>query len=217
VPLQEELAMTDNRFVMTHNPHVDPHTRYVLRDGGLEAARTVYLMAMLGIASRLFFIYACAHRISVARTVLGLPEANGKLDLTGRSDAADLVTRARDADSMVTLAVWVTVIVLILYLLAWVSLARRTKRGDPLPAAVNHNRAIRIAGRIYILTGLVSTIARKAFTPGPDPSPTDQVRAAMHGDTATIGLQMAVIASLLLVALATRRELDKAYSVGRIG
>ena len=122
--------MTDNRFVLTHDPHMDPHAGHVPGDGGLETVRNLRRMALLGIATRLFFIYACASRISVARTVLSLPVTNGKLDLTGRSDAVDLMTRAHDADGTVTFALWATVIILVLYILAWVALGRRGKRGD---------------------------------------------------------------------------------------
>src|SRR5579859_7670670 len=103
--------MTDNSPMMTRGLYVDPHATVVQRDGGLETARALRLMAVLGIASRLFFIYASANRISVSHALLGLIGANGEVDLSDQRDVADLVSRGHDADGLVTFALVVSAIV----------------------------------------------------------------------------------------------------------
>jgi hypothetical protein len=212
--------MTDyyNRIPANRDRRVDPYNAIVRLDGGIEAARMLRLTALLGIATRLFYIYASANRISVTHALLGLLNANGRTDLNGEPDGgAGLAARAYDADALVTIALVVSVIVIILFVLALVSLGRRKKRGDAFAAAVDKNRAVRLASRFYLLVVVSSIIARNAFNPGPAASPADRLHTLLDSDTATIGLQIAVIAILLMIALTIGRELGKARAGGRIG
>lgn len=63
----------------------------------------------------------------------------------------------------------------------------------------------------------LNVIARNAFRPSPGASPAERLHTLLDGDTATIGLQIAVIAILLMVSLATSREIGKARAGGRLG
>jgi hypothetical protein len=207
-----------SRFPANHGRQVDPYNAVVRPDGGIEAARMLRVTALLGIATRLFYIYASAHRISVTHALLGLLTANGQIDLSGQPGGAGaLVAHAHDADALVTIALVASVIVIILFILALVSLGRRKRRGDEVAAAVDKNRAIRLASRCYLLVVVASIITRSAFNPGPGASPADRLHTALDGDTATIGLQVAVIAILLIFTLAIGREIGKARAAGRIG
>src|SRR5215472_8551672 len=109
--------MTDyySRFPTNRDRRVDPYNAIVRPDGGIEAARMLRVTALLGIATRLFYIYASANRISVTHALLGLLNANGRIDLNGQPDGGgDLVGRADDADALVTIALVASVIVIIL-------------------------------------------------------------------------------------------------------
>lgn len=204
--------------IPTNRDPIEPYNAIVAPDGGIEAARMLRVTALLGIATRLFYIYASANRISVTHTLLGLVNANGRIDLSGQPDGgAGLVAQGHDADTLVTIALVASLIVIILFVLALVSLGRRKKRGDAFAAAVDKNRAVRLASRFYLLVVVSSIIARNAFNPGPGASPADRLHTLLDGDTATIGLQIAVIAVLLIMALAIDREIGKARAAGRIG
>jgi hypothetical protein len=109
-----------------------------------------------------------------------------------------------------------SLIVIVLFVLALVSLILRRKRGDAAAAATGRNRAIRLAGRLYLLVAVSSVVARNVLDPSPDASPADRLQTLLDGDTATIGFQIA-IAILLVIALATGREIDQARAEGRIG
>lgn len=212
--------MTDyySRIPANRDHRVDQYAAAVRPDGGIEAARMLRLTALLGIATRLFYIYASANRISVTHALLGLLNANGRIDLSGQPDGgAGLVTQGHDADALVTIALVASVIVIILFVLALVSLGRRKKRGDEFAAAIDKNRAVRLASRFYLLVVVASITARNAFNPGPGASPADRLHTLLDGDTATIGLQIAVIATLLIFTLAIGREIGKARAAGRIG
>ncbi len=211
--------MIDNsQFLADRGRGIDPYTANMRLDGGIEAARMLRVTALLGIAARLFYIYASANRISVTHALLGLLDANGRIDLNGQPDGgADLVARGSEADALVTIASVASLVAIILFVLALVSLVRRKKRGDAFAAAIDKNRAVRLAGRFYLLATVVSVIARNAFNPSPNASPAHRLHTLLNGDTATIGLQIAVIAVLLVIALATGREIGKAHAEGRIG
>jgi hypothetical protein len=211
--------VTDNFHVLANRDRrVDPHTATVRLDGGIEAARALRITALLGIATRLFYIYASANRISVTHTLLGLLNANGRIDLYGRPDGgADLLARGNEADALVTIGLVASLVVVILFVLALVSLGRRKKRGDAFAAVIAKNRAVRLAGHFYLLAAVLSVIARNALNPSPDASPADRLHTLLDGDTATIGLQISVIAVLLIIALATGREIGKARAGGQIG
>jgi len=197
---------------------VDPYNATVRLDRGIEAARMLRVTALLGIATRLFYIYASANRISVTHTLLGLLNANGQIDLSGQPDGGgNVLAQAHDADTLVTTALVASVIALILFVLALISVARRKKRGDAFAETIDRNRAIRLASRSYVVVVVASTIARNAFNAGADASPTDRLHTLLDTDTATIGLQVAVIAILLVYTLAIGREIGKARAAGRIG
>jgi hypothetical protein len=209
--------MTDynSRFPANRNRRADPYNTVVRLDYGIEGARTLRVAALLGIATRLFYIYASASRISVTHTLLGLVGANGQIDLSSQPDGgASLVAQGHDADTLVTAALVASVIVIILFVLALGSLGRRKKRGDAFAAAIDKNRAIRLASRGYLLIVVASIVARSAFSPGPGASPADRLHTLLDGDTATIGLQIAVITVLLLFTLAIGREIGKARAEG---
>lgn len=211
--------MTDRRHLMMNRDRpVDPYTSSMWLDGGIEAARMLRVTALLGIAARLFYVYAGVNRISVTRTVLGLLDADGRVNLNGRTDGGlGLVVRGHDADALVNIALAVSLVVLILFFLAMVSLLRRKKRGDAVAAAIDKNRAVRLAGGCYVLAAVASVIARTAFSPSPDASPADRLHTLLDSDTVTIAFQLAVIAVLVLITLATGREIGRARAAGRIG
>ncbi|MBO0867214.1 MAG: hypothetical protein J2P15_01490 [Micromonosporaceae bacterium] len=214
--------MFDNSYIATNRDRrVEPHARL---DAGFESARLVRFVALLAIATRLFYIYASANRISVTHTLLGLfnanatLDANGRLDLTGQPDGgAGLLGRAHDADALVTIAVVASVIGIILFVLALFSLSRRKKRGDAVATAIDSNRGARIAGRVYVLVAIVAVIARNAFNPSPGAPPVDRLHTLLAADTATIGFQILVIGILLAIALAAGREIRRARAGGRTG
>jgi hypothetical protein len=205
--------MTDyyGRIPPDRGRRVDPYNAVVRLDGGIEAARMLRVTALAGIATRLFYIYASANRISVTHALLGLLNANGQIDLSGQPDGGGgLAAQAHDADTLVTIALVASVIAIILFVVALISLGRGKKRGDALAAAIDKNRAVRLASRFYLLVVISSITARNAFNPGPDASPADRLHTLRDGDTATIGLQIAVIAILLVFTLAIGREIGKA-------
>src|SRR5215470_344561 len=129
--------MADLTHLMADRLHpVDPHT--VRLDDGVEAVRMLRVTALLGIATRLFYIYASAQRISFTHTLLGMLDANGHLVLTGRTDGgAGLVVQGNDADGMVNIAFWVSAIAFVLFVVALVSLIRRRRRGDAVAVSIN--------------------------------------------------------------------------------
>jgi hypothetical protein len=204
-----------SRFPANRGRQADPYNAIVRLDGGIEAARMLRVTAVLGIATRLFYIYASANRISVTNSLLGLLSGSGRIDVSGQPDGgAGLMAQAHDADALVTIALVASVIVIVLFVLALVSLGRRKKRGDGFAAAIDKNRAVRLASRFYLLVVVASIIARNAFNPSPGASPADRLHALLDGDTATIGLQIAVIAILLIFTLAIGREIGKARAIG---
>jgi amino acid transporter len=172
-------------------------------DAGMEAARAVYIAALVGIASRLFLIFACARRILFARNVL-----NG---------GAATQSQAYDADSLVKTATFVNFVVVVVFVLTLVSLSRRRKRGDALAAAVDKSRAVRIAGRLYLLAALASVFLRNAFQPNPDASRETRIQTLIDGDYASIALQAVVIGFLVVIALVVHREIRRARAAGRVG
>jgi hypothetical protein len=196
----------------------DPYNATVRLDRGMEAARMLRVTALLSIATRLFYIYASANRISVTHTLLGLLNANGQIDLSGQPDGGvNVLAQAHDADTLVTTALVASVIVIILFVLALISVARRKKRGDAFAETIDRNRAIRLASRSYVVIVVASTIARNAFNAGANASPAGRLHTLLDADTATIGLQVAVIAILLVYTLAIGREIGQARAAGRIG
>lgn len=189
----------------------DPYTSAMPIGGGMEAARMVRLMAFVGIAARLFAIYASANRISVCHTLLGTLDANGELNPTNRADAFALTSRAHDADSYVTLALVASLITIVLYLMALGSLTRRRKHGDTLAASVAANRAIRFAGRLYLVAAVCAAVLHSAFKPASDAMPTIRLNDVIGGDIGNMVLQLLVITFLLIVAVTVGREMDSAY------
>jgi hypothetical protein len=150
------------------------------------------------------------NRISVSHTLLGLLDSNGELDLTGRPDRVALASRANDADSMVRLALVLVLATTALYLMALISLSRRRKRGDAVAAAVSSSRAIRFAGRLYLVAALCAVGVRSAFTAASDAMPTVRLDDVIGADATNIGIQLLVIAFLLIVALAVGRIVSNA-------
>ena len=197
---------------MTRDYRPDPHTADVRVYRGVEVAQMVRLMAFAGIAARLFVIYASANRISVCHTLLGVPVVNGSLDLGDRADAVALASRAHDADSLATLSLVASLITIALYLMTLFSLNRRRKRGDALAAAINANRAVRFAGRLYLVAALCAVALRSAFKPAADAVPSVRLDDVVGGDVANIGVQLLVITFLVVVALAVSREIDRLRS-----
>ncbi|NUP53368.1 MAG: hypothetical protein HOW97_39510 [Catenulispora sp.] len=211
--------MSDNSYLTNRVPRIEPSPVALIRDGGYEAASALRLLAVLSIGARLFLTYASANRISVVHSILvqvpaDTPVVNGKFDLTGRPGAADVIAQAHDADGLVVFAWVVTIIMLILFLVALSSVHRRRKR-DTLAAAIDRNRAVRFAGRLYLIPTVGSGAAQSAFKAGPHPTPLDQLHRTSHIDVTNIVLQMFVLAFLLLIALATHREMRDATAVPR--
>jgi hypothetical protein len=204
--------MFNNGSMTNRAPRPDQHQYADLVPGyaGFETARLLRTMALAGIAARLFYIYASANRISITHTLLGLIGPDGRLDPTNQPDALALAAHARDADGLVTFALVVSVVAMVLFLLTWFALSRRKKRGDTLAAAVDRNRGVLIAGRMYAVLAIANVALRNAFTPSATASPTDRLHAVANADTANICFQIGVIVFLLIVALATGREMTRA-------
>ena len=89
--------------------------------------------------------------------------------------------------------------------------------GDTLAAAIDTNRAVKFAGRPYALAVTVNVGMRQAFQQNTDAPSADRIHTLIDGETATIGLQVMVIAFLLIIALAVSREMDEASTIGRTG
>jgi hypothetical protein len=210
--------MNDNsRVLRSRDRRVDEYTTATHLDRGIEAARMLRVTALLGVATRLFYIYASANRISVTHALQGLLDANGRVDLNGQPHTLDLVAQANDADGLVNIAVVASIVGIVLFVLALISLGRRKKRGEEVAAAVDKNRAVRLAGRFYVLVAVAAVVARNALNPSPEASPADRLHKLLDADAATVGLQIAVIAILLVVTVATGREIGRARAAGRIG
>jgi heme/copper-type cytochrome/quinol oxidase subunit 2 len=210
--------MNDNSHVLRdRDRRADAYTAAAHLDGGIEAARMLRVTALLGIATRLFYVYASVNRISVTHALLGVLDANGRVDPTGQPHALDLVAQANDADGLVNIAIVASIIGIVLFVLALISLGRRKKRGDEVAGAVDKNRAVRLAARFYVLVAVAAVVARNVLNPSPEASPADRLHRLLDADAATIGLQIAVVVILLIVTVATGREVGKARAAGRIG
>jgi len=182
----------------------------------MEAARALRAVALIGIVTRLLFIAASAHRIAFSHKALGLFDANGQFDPHGGTEnGIDLMDQAHTTDGLVTDAAIVAFIMTLLYIVAALVLNWHRKRGDELAAAINGNRAIRFGGRLYTLAALCSAAATNAFKPVPGTSTPDKLDLLMQGDAVTIGLQVLVIAFLLIATLAVSREIDVARNINR--
>lgn len=196
----------------TRGYRMDPYTRAVRMDAGMAAARTVRTLAFAGVAARLFAIYASAHRVSVSQTFLDAIGADGRIDITERPDALSLVSRARDADSTVTVAFIVVVSTFVLYIIALIALAVRAKRGDALARSVTSSRAIRNAQRLYLLAAIGAVALTNLYKPSSDAPPRERLDDLMGQDVGNICVQLLVIAFLLILGLTVNRKIDAAYT-----
>jgi hypothetical protein len=186
---------------------------YLYADVGVDTARLLRVVTLVSIATRLLLIFACAKRISLAHNVLSMLDASGRTNLSG-DGAADLVAQAQGADALVGLALVLTGIVLLIFVVALVMLGRRRRRGDAVATAIHKSRAVRLAGPGYVVVAIGSVIVTNALRPGAGASPVDRLHALLHGDTATIGIQFAVVVILLLITLVTHREIARARVAG---
>lgn len=211
--------MSDYGHLAGHrSPRMEPGSGAMLmRDGGYEAARMLRGLAVISIGARIFLTYASANRISVVHRLLSEVPAdtlvvNGSFDLNGLPDATDLISSAHDADGLVTFAWVVTIGALVLFLLASIGVHRRRKR-DTLAAAIDGNRAIRFASRLYLVPTIGSGVAQNVLRSSSDMTPWDRLHHSTDIDATNIVLQLFVIAFLLIVALATGRELRAASTI----
>lgn len=173
---------------------------------GQDAVRAVRTTVLIGIAIRVFYIYACANQVAVGYRVLGFTDSAGQLTVSGPT-AYDLAGQANDADGLVKFALWAGVAAVVLFILASISVMRRKRRGEPVAVAFDQNRAVRLAGRLYGVVAVLAAPMRTAFAPDPKRTPAAQVHTVIEGAEATIVLQILVIAFLTLVAMAATREL----------
>jgi len=173
---------------------------------GEDAVRAVRTTVLIGIAVRLFFIYACANQISVGYRALGFTDPSGQLTVSGKT-AYDLAGEADDADGLARLGLWAGVGAVVLFIIASISVLRRKRRGEPVAVAFDQNRAVRLAGRLYGVVAVLAAPIRTAFTPDPNGTPAARVHTAIEGAEATIVVQILVIALLTLIAMAANREL----------
>lgn len=191
---------------------VDPYTRAVRMDTGMAAARAVRTLAFAGVAARLFAIYASANRISVSQTLLDAIGPDDRLAISNRLDAASLISRARDADSLVTYAFILVIGTFVLYLAALVTLTVQAKRGDSLARSITTSRAIRRAQILYLLAAVGAVALQNGFKAPSDAPPRVRLDDVMGQDAGNIGLQLVVIAFLLILGLTVNRKIDAAYT-----
>lgn len=158
-------------------------------------ARWLVVLAVAGIVARLLIVAACGNRISFADNLL--------------SGGTGTVDDAKRADDLVTAASVVSIVVFFAFLGVLIAVGRRARRGDALCAAVNSNPMVKLTGRVYLISILVSLFLRGAFKQDDSASAEDQIRNVMHGDWATIVLNAVVIAFLVVVTVVTRREVAK--------
>lgn len=158
-------------------------------------ARWLVVLAVAGVVARLLIVAACGNRISFADNLL--------------SGGTGTVDDAKRADDLVTAASVVSIVVFFAFLGVLIAVGRRAKRGDALCTAVNSNPMVRLTGRVYLISILVSLFLRGAFKQDDSASAEDQIRNVMHGDWATIALNAVVIAFLVVVSVVTRREIAK--------
>ncbi|MEY9929615.1 uncharacterized membrane protein YjfL (UPF0719 family) [Catenulispora sp. GP43] len=173
---------------------------------GEEAVRAVRTTVLIGIAVRLFSIYACANQISVGYRVLGFTDPSGQLTASGQT-AYDLAGAADDADGLARFAMWASVGAVVLFIIASVAVLRRKRLGEPVAVAFDKNRAVRLAGRLYGVVAVLAAPMRTAFTPDPNGTPGARVHTVIEGAEATIVVQILVIGLLTLIAMAASREL----------
>lgn len=199
--------MFDDRFATSvRDRGGDPPRTDMPPYRGEDAVRAVRTTVLIGIAVRLFFIYACANQISVGYRVLGFTDPSGQLTVSGQT-AYDLAGAADDADGLARFAMWAGVGAVVLFIIASVSVLRRKRLGEPVAVAFDKNRAVRVAGRLYGLVAVLAAPMRTAFTPDPNGTPGAQVHTVIEGAEATIVVQIMVVALLMLIAMAASREL----------
>ena len=161
-------------------------------------ARWLVALAVAGAVTRLLIIAACANRISFADNLL-----NGG---TGTFDDAN------QADHLVTAASVISGVAFLAFLGVLFAVRSRAKRGDLLCAAIGSNAAVRLTTRFYLISIVVSLFLRNAFKTDDSASADDQIHSVVHGDWASIGLNLFVIAFLVVVTVVTRREIAKAQA-----
>lgn len=163
-------------------------------------ARWLVALAAAGVAARLLIVAACANRISFAENLLD--GGTGTLDDANR------------ADHLVTVAGIVSIVVFFGFLGVLIAVGRRGKRGDVLCTAINTNPAVKLTGRVYLLSIVFALFLRNLFKQDDTASAEDRMRSVVHGDWATIALNAVVIVFLVAVAVVTRREIAKARAAG---
>ena len=199
--------MFDNRFpTSVRDRGGDPPPPAMPPYRGEDAVRIVRATVLIGIAVRLFFIYACANQISVGYRVLGFTDPSGQLSVSGQT-AYDLARAANHADGLTKFALWAGVGAVVLFIIASISVLRRKRLGEPVAVAFDKNRAVRLSGRLYGLVAVLAALMRTVFTPDPNATPGARVHTVIEGAEATIVVQILVIALLTLIAMAASREL----------
>ncbi|MEY9934796.1 hypothetical protein ABH926_009467 [Catenulispora sp. GP43] len=161
-------------------------------------ARWLVGLAAAGIAGRLLTVAACANRISFADNFLS--GGTGTLD------------DANQADRFVTISSVVSAVAFLSFLGVLIAVRKRGKRGDALCAAVANNSAVRMTSRVYLIAVVASVFLRNAFQRNDFASPQDQIHSVIHGDWASIALNVFVVAFLVAIVKVTRRELAKAQT-----
>lgn len=209
--------MTDNRPLLAVSaPLADAYADKMWWDDCIKAARKLREVALLNIAARLFWIWACANRISFIQSASVVrvvpPDAYGP----SRDYAERVASQANLVDTLTEFAFAASVIAFLLYWATLYSQRKRRRRGEDLAVAINKNRAVRFSTYLYLLVAITSGTLTYAFNPGPDASPDDRLHALLHLDTANIAIQTAMIASLLLIALGTGREIHNTRARNRI-
>ncbi|MEY9912120.1 hypothetical protein ABIA35_008379 [Catenulispora sp. MAP12-49] len=165
-------------------------------------ARWLVGLAAAGIAARLLIIAACANRISFADNLL-----NGG---TGTLDDAN------QADRLVTISSAVSAVAFFAFLGVLIVVNKRGKNGDMLCAAISNNSAVKLTSRVYLISVVASVFLRSAFKQDDSASPDDQIHTIIHGDWASIALNVVVVAFLVVVITVTRRELANAKTAGAV-
>jgi hypothetical protein len=207
--------MTDNNFLAIRRGLADGYTANSWRDDEVKAAQRIRVTARLGIAVHLLYICTSVYRIWAVHAVLGRLETDGQIGLAGPSGDG-LVSQEQAAYFLVSVADLASYLAFVLFLLAVVLLFWRKRRGDALAVAIEGNLTIRVGGFLYAWATGWSFVTGHPFNVGPDSPLADDFRALLGRDVRSIGFQLAVLAVLVLIVRATRREVGKARAEGLI-
>jgi preprotein translocase subunit SecG len=152
--------------------------------------------AVLGIAARLFAIFASARQLSVIGHILG--------------GAAVSLIDAKSADHIMNVATGLAIVAFFAFIFTLMALRKRQRRGDRLAVAIGAHSAVRLSRRLYVGVVVLTVVLRSVLMQNYRASAEDRLRALQKLDYASIAINVAVVAFLAVVAVVASREIRRA-------